>query len=133
MKNYENRNGIIYEIEKTDYGEIIACFGSEKRLHLLSETETETTYEWQKFDLEKGAYIPDEESEETATFNGREYKPEKGRITVRKEPNATQKKMLEIEMAFAESFEENQKLKDELSQTKLALAEIFESTLGKDA
>ena len=87
----------VYQIEKTEHYEIKAGIGPVKRLELIFEDETVKNYEWQKFSLEKSRYIIDEEYSETVEINGKEYKADRGKITVPKEFSESETKLKNLE------------------------------------
>ena len=126
---YIIENEFVYQVEKTEHFEIKSGIGKEKKLELVSETDTEKTYECQKFDLTKEKYVIDDENSETVETEGKEYKADKGKIIIKKQPDETQKKLIEVEMALTEVFEENQNLKKQISEQDVALAELYESML----
>lgn len=116
--NYSIENGNVYRIEKIGSAEIKSCFGSEKQLALISESNTEKVFAWQKFDTEKDEYIPDTENTEPTNIDGKEYKPTEGKIIVEKVSAEAS-----AEMKIKQLTEELEK-KD--LENKRALAEIFE-------
>ena len=130
---YTIENNFVYRTEKIGNAEIKSGMGSEKKLELISESDAEKVYQWQKFDIEKGEYVADEENTKTATIDGKEYQSEKGKIVIKKKLNESQKKLIEVEMALVEVFEENQNLKKQISEQDVALAELYESMLNKNA
>ena len=115
---YSIENGNVYRIEKISSAEITSCFGPEKQLALISESNTEKVFAWQKFDTEKGEYIPDTENTEPTNIEGKEYKPAEGKIIVKKASAEAS-----AEMKIKQLTEELEK-KD--LENKRALAEIFE-------
>ena len=131
--DYTIENKTVYSIEKIGTAEIRACIGSEKRFELVSETEKEKTYQWQKFDLEKGEYVADEENTDTVSIDGKSYTPEKGKVVIKKEKTEAEKKIIEMELALAEMFEISQKLKEQGIQQSLAIAELYEGAIDKNA
>lgn len=52
---YTVENGIIYASD----GVGKCCIGAELQPRVLSDTETETTYQWQRWDPESCAYVDD--------------------------------------------------------------------------
>lgn len=116
--NYSIEHGNVYRIENIGSTEIKSCFGPEKQLALISESNTEKVFAWQKFDTEKGEYIPDTENTEPTNIDGKEYMPTEGKITVEKMSVETS-----TEMKIKQLTEELEK-KD--LENKRALAEIFE-------
>ena len=116
--NYSIENGNVYRIEKISSVEIKSCFGSEKQLALISESNTEKVFAWQKFDTEKGEYIPDTENTEPTNIDGKEYMPAEGKIIIEKVSAEAS-----AEMKIKQLTEELEK-KD--LENKRALAEIFE-------
>lgn len=94
---YANENGIIYSTELLENAEIRMSVGPDKKLELTSESENEKIYQWQKFDLEKGEYIADDENKETAEIEGKEYNVNNGRIVVPKEFSKSEVKIKEFE------------------------------------
>lgn len=95
--NYLKENGNIYKVEQIGAGEIKSCIGYEKRLEPISESEAVKIYEWQQFNLEEGKYITDNENSEIVEIDGKEYKADKGRITVPKELSESEAKVRELE------------------------------------
>ena len=120
--NYIIENGTVYKIEKIGDAEIKSCFGSEKQLALISESNTEKVYEWQRFDIQKGEYVTDKENTGTANIDGKEYKPTEGKIIVKKKNTIKQ-----LELAITEMYEDNLKLREKISQTELAITELYET------
>lgn len=94
---YIIENEFVYQVEKTENFEIKAGIGKEKKLELVSETDTEKTYECQMFDLEKERYVTDEDNAETVEIDGKEYKADKGLIKVPKELSESEAKVKELE------------------------------------
>ena len=119
--NYSNENGTIYEAKNIGGAEIKTAVGSEKRLELISEDETVKNYEWQQFSLEEGKYIIDEEYSEAVEIDGKEYKADKGKITVPKELSESEAKIKELEKELEKKDFEN----------KIALAEVYDMIIKK--
>ena len=94
---YIQENGFIYCVEQIGKAEIKSGIGNDKRLELISENNTEKIYQWQKFDIEKGEYVADEENTDKAEIDGKEYRAEKGRIVVIKELSESEVKIKELE------------------------------------
>ena len=94
---YIQENGFIYCVEQIGKAEIKSGIGNDKRLELISENNTEKIYQWQKFDLEKGEYIADEENSDKAEIDGKEYRAENGKIVVIKELSKSEVKVKELE------------------------------------
>ena len=84
-------------MENIGSAEIKYSIGSEKRLELVSESETEKVYQCQKFDLTTERYVLDDDNAETVEIDGKEYKADKGRITVPKELSESEAKVKELE------------------------------------
>ena len=127
----------VYQIEKTEHYEIKAGIGPVKRLELIFEDETVKNYEWQKFSLEKNKYIIDEEYSEAVEIDGKEYKADRGKVTVPKELSEAEAKIKELEKELEKKDEENKKaieeFKKNLNTTALALAELYETTMANNA
>lgn len=126
-------NEIVYRIERIGRAEIKTSIGSAKRLELISESDKEKVYQWQKFDLEKGECVADEENTDTVSIDGKSYTPEKGKVVIKKEKTEAEKKIIEMELALAEMFEVSQKLKEQGIQQSLAIAELYEGAIDKNA
>lgn len=94
---YIIENELVYRIEQIGSAEIKASIGSEKRLELISESDTEKVYQWQKFDPDKGEYIADEENIEPAEIDGKEYKVDKGKIVIIKELSEEEARIKHLE------------------------------------
>ena len=94
---YIQENGFIYCVEQIGKAEIKSGIGNDKRLELISENNAEKIYQWQKFDIEKGEYVADEENTDKAEIDGKEYRAEKGRIVVIKELSESEVKIKELE------------------------------------
>lgn len=94
---YIQENGFIYCVEQIGKAEIKSGIGNDKRLELISENNAEKIYQWQKFDIEKGKYVADEENTDKAEIDGKEYGAEKGRIVVIKELSESEVKIKELE------------------------------------
>lgn len=135
--NYTNENGTIYKTKNISSAEIKTAVGGEKRLELISEDETVKNYEVQQFSLEEGKYIIDEEYSETVEINGKEYKADRGKVTVPKELSEAEAKIKELEKELEKKDEENKKaieeFKKNLNTTALALAELYETTMANNA
>lgn len=95
--SYIKENDTIYKVENIGGAEIKYSIGSEKRLELISESDTEKLYQCQKFDLTTERYVLDENNAETVEIDGKEYKADKGRITVPKELSESEAKVKELE------------------------------------
>ena len=94
---YIQENGFIYCVEQIGKAEIKSGIGNDKRLELISENNAEKIYQWQKFDVEKGEYVADEENTDKAEIDGKEYRAEKGRIVVIKQLSESEAKIKELE------------------------------------
>ena len=94
---YIIENNFVYQVEKTERFEIKAGIGQEKKIELVSETDTEKIYECQKFDLTAEKYVLDDENSETVEIESKGYKADKGKITVPKEPSESEAKIKELE------------------------------------
>lgn len=94
---YIIENSFVYQVEKTEHFEVKAGIGREKRIELISEDDVEKIYECQKFDLTAEKYVLDEENAETVEIDGKEYKADKGRITVLKVLSESEAKVKELE------------------------------------
>ena len=94
---YIIENSFVYQVEKTEHFEVKAGIGQEKRIELISENDVEKIYEYQKFDLTAEKYVLDEDNAETVEIDGKEYKADKGRITVPKELSESETKVKELE------------------------------------
>lgn len=94
---YVIENQTVHSIERIGSAKIKANIGSEKRIELISENNTEKIYQWQKFDLEKGEYVVDEENIEPAEIEGKEYSVNNGKIVVPKELSKSEVKIKEFE------------------------------------
>ena len=94
---YIIENSFVYQVEKTEHFEVKAGIGPEKRIELISEDDVEKIYECQKFDLSAKKYVRDEDNAETVEIDGKEYKADKGRITVPKEISESEAKVKELE------------------------------------
>lgn len=94
---YIIEDSFVYQVEKTEHFEIKAGIGQEKRVELISEDDVEKIYECQKFDLTTERYVLDEDNAETVEIDGKEYKADKGRITVPKEVSESEAKVKELE------------------------------------
>ena len=94
---YIIENSFVYQVEKTEHFEVKAGIGPEKRIELISEDDVEKIYECQKFDLAAERYILDEDNAENVELDGKEYKADKGRITVPKELSESEAKVKELE------------------------------------
>lgn len=125
MITYENENGSIMQIETLPNAIIRVSIGSEKQLNLISETETEKIYKWQKFNFKKGVYEDDTENNEVARIDGREYTPSQGRVVVHKKSD--KQRIQELELAFADEHEKRLKNEEIMNQIQIAMTEIYES------
>ena len=94
---YIIEDSFVYQVEKTEHFEIKAGIGQEKRVELISEDDVGKLYECQKFDLSAEKYVLDEDNAETVEIDGKEYKADKGRITVPKELSESEAKVKELE------------------------------------
>lgn len=94
---YIIEDSYVYQVEKTERFEIKAGIGREKRIELISEDDVEKIYECQKFDLTAEKYVLDEENAETVEIDGKEYKADKGKITVLKVLSESEAKVKELE------------------------------------
>ena len=94
---YIIEDSFVYQVEKTEHFEIKAGIGQETRIELISENDVEKIYECQKFDLSAEKYVLDEDNAETVEIDGKEYKADKGRITVPKELSESEAKVRELE------------------------------------
>ena len=94
---YIIEDSFVYQVEKTEHFEIKAGIGQETRIELISENDVEKLYEYQKFDLTTERYVLDEDNAETVEIDGKEYKADKGRITVPKELSESEAKVKELE------------------------------------
>ena len=117
---YIIENEFVYQVEKTEHFEIKAGIGKEKKIELVSETETEKVYECQKFDLTKGKYVLDEDTK-TVEIDGKEYKREKNKIIVKKELSETKARIKHLEEELEKKDLEN----------KIALAEVYDMVIKK--
>ena len=93
---YIIENSFVYQVEKTEHFEVKAGIGREKRIELICEDDVEKIYECQKFDLTAEKYVLDEENAETVEIDGKEYKADKGRITVLKVLSESEAKVKEL-------------------------------------
>ena len=94
---YIIEDSFVYRVEKTEHFEIKAGIGQETRIELISENDVEKIYEYQKFDITAEKYVLDEDNAETVEIDGKEYKADKGRITVPKELSESETKVKELE------------------------------------
>lgn len=94
---YIIEDSFVYQVEKTEHFEVKAGIGQETRIELISEDDVEKIYECQKFDLTAERYALDEDNAETVEIDGKEYKADKGRITVTKELSESEAKVRELE------------------------------------
>ena len=94
---YIIEDSFVYQVEKTEHFEVKAGIGQEKRIELISEDDVEKIYECQKFDLINEKYVIDDEYSETVEIDGKEYKANKGKITVPKELPESESKIKELE------------------------------------
>lgn len=118
---YIIENSFVYQVEKTEHFEVKAGIGREKRIELISEDDVEKIYECQKFDLTAEKYVLDEENAETVEIDGKEYKADKGRITVLKVLSESEAKIKELEKELEKKDLEN----------KIALAEVYDMIIKK--
>lgn len=118
---YIIEDSFVYQIEKTEHFEVKAGIGSETRIELISENDVEKIYEYQKFDLSAERYVLDEDNAETVEIDGKEYKTDKGRITVPKELSESEAKIKELEKELEKKDLEN----------KIALAEVYDMIIKK--
>lgn len=118
---YIIENSFVYQVEKTEHFEVKAGIGREKRIELISEDDVEKIYECQKFDLTAEKYVLDEDNAETVEIDGKEYKADKGRITVPKELSESEAKIKELEKELEKKDLEN----------KIALAEVYDMIIKK--
>lgn len=94
---YIIEDSFVYQVEKCEHFEVKAGIGRETRIELISEDDVEKIYECQKFDLTAERYVLDEDNAETVEIDGKEYKADKGRITVPKELSESEAKVKELE------------------------------------
>ena len=94
---YIIEDSYVYQVEKTEHFEIKAGIGREIRIELISENDVEKIYECQKFDLTAEKYVLDEDNAETVEIDGKEYKVDKGKISVLKELSESEAKVKELE------------------------------------
>jgi hypothetical protein len=94
---YIIEDSFVYQVEKSEHFEVKAGIGQETRIELISENDVEKLYECQKFDLTAEKYVLDEDNAETVEIDGKEYKADKGRITVPKELSESEAKVKELE------------------------------------
>lgn len=118
---YIIEDSFVYQVEKSEHFEIKAGIGQEKRIELISEDDVEKIYECQKFDLSAEKYVFDEYNAETVEIDGKEYKADKGRITVPKELSESEAKIKELEKELEKKDLEN----------KIALAEVYDMIIKK--
>ena len=118
---YIIEDSFVYQVEKTEHFEVKAGIGQEKRIELISEDDVERIYECQKFDLSAEKYVFDEDNAETVEIDGKEYKADKGRITVPKELSESEAKIKELEKELEKKDLEN----------KIALAEVYDMIIKK--
>ena len=111
----------VYSIEQIGRAEIKASIGSEKRLELISESDKEKVYQWQKFAPDKGEYIADEENIEPVEIDGKEYNVSNGKIIVPKEYSDSEARIKHLEEELEKKDLEN----------KIALAEVYDMILKK--
>lgn len=117
---YIVEDSFVYHVEKTEHFEVKAGIGKEKKIKLVSETETEKVYECQKFDLTKEKYVLDEDTK-TVEIDGKEYKTEKNKIIVKKELSETKARIKHLEEELEKKDLEN----------KIALAEVYDMVIKK--
>ena len=118
---YIIEDSFVYQIDKTEHFEVKAGIGPETRIELISENDVEKIYEYQKFDLSAERYVLDEDNAETVEIDGKEYKADKGRITVPKELSESEAKIKELEKELEKKDLEN----------KIALAEVYDMIIKK--
>lgn len=118
---YIIEDSFVYQVEKTEHFEVKAGIGRETRIELISENDVEKLYEYQKFDLAAERYVLDEDNAETVEIDGKEYKADKGRITVPKELSESEAKIKELEKELEKKDLEN----------KIALAEVYDMIIKK--
>lgn len=118
---YIIEDSFVYQVEKTEHFEVKAGIGRETRIELISENDVEKIYEYQKFDLSAERYVLDEDNAETVEIDGKEYKADKGRITVPKELSESEAKIKELEKELEKKDLEN----------KIALAEVYDMIIKK--
>lgn len=118
---YIIEDSFVYQVEKNEHFEVKAGIGQEKRIELISEDGVEKIYECQKFDLSAEKYVFDEDNAETVEIDGKEYKADKGRITVPKELSESEAKIKELEKELEKKDLEN----------KIALAEVYDMIIKK--
>lgn len=118
---YIIEDSFVYQIDKTEHFEVKAGIGQEIRIELISENDVEKIYEYQKFDLSAERYVLDEDNAETVEIDGKEYKADKGRITVPKELSESEAKIKELEKELEKKDLEN----------KIALAEVYDMIIKK--
>ena len=118
---YIIEDSFVYQVEKSEHFEVKAGIGQEKRIELISEDDVEKIYECQKFDLSAEKYVFDEDNAETVEIDGKEYKADKGRITVPKELSESEAKIKELEKELEKKDLEN----------KIALAEVYDMIIKK--
>ena len=118
---YIIEDSFVYQVEKTEHFEVKAGIGRETRIELISENDDEKLYEYQKFDLAAERYVLDEDNAETVEIDGKEYKADKGRITVPKELSESEAKIKELEKELEKKDLEN----------KIALAEVYDMIIKK--
>lgn len=94
---YIIEDSFVYQVEKSEHFEVKAGIGRETRIELISEDDVEKIYECQKFDLTAERYVLDEDNAETVEIDGKEYKADKGRITIPKELSESEAKVKELE------------------------------------
>lgn len=118
---YIIEDSFVYQVEKTEHFEVKAGISRETRIELISENDVEKLYEYQKFDLAAERYVLDEDNAETVEIDGKEYKADKGRITVPKELSESEAKIKELEKELEKKDLEN----------KIALAEVYDMIIKK--
>lgn len=94
---YIIEDSFVYQVEKTEHFEVKAGIGRETRIELISEDDVGKLYECQKFDLTAERYVLDEDNAETVEIDEKEYKADKGRITVPKVLSESEAKVKELE------------------------------------
>ena len=83
---YIIEKSFVYKLEQTQNSELKAGIGAERRVELVSENETE-----------KERYVADKENSETVEIDGKEFKADKGKIIVPKNPTESEAKIKELE------------------------------------
>ena len=118
---YIIEDSFVYQVEKSEHFEVKAGIGRETRIELIAENDLEKLYECQKFDISAEKYVLDEDNAETVEIDGKEYKADKGRITVLKVLSESEAKIKELEKELEKKDLEN----------KIALAEVYDMIIKK--